>query len=181
MSKNTGSKLSKYHETTVNLSNYQKEALRTAFYPNFGNNISYPIIALFEECGELVEKLDDQADHKEIVKELGDVLWYSAMVYYELEEDFSFKLEKTYMTPIMLMKKAARIAGIIKKSQRDQEGELTKEKRKELLSYLDFILSFIHNIAFQVDYSIQEVCDLNIKKIDDRLARDKLSGEGDNR
>lgn len=181
-----------YEETIIKLTSYQKEALRTAFYPNFGNNILYPIVALFEEVGELCEKLeivkyedlDQKATkerHLEIIKELGDILWYSAMVYHELGEEFSFKLEKTFMTPFKLFLKTSKIAGIIKKSQRDNNGELTDEKRKELLELLDFVLSFVHNVAYQIDFNIREVCSMNIEKIDDRIKRGTLSGEGDNR
>ncbi len=170
-----------YQETTMNLTTYKKAALSTAYYPGFGENILYPIIAVFEECGELVEKLEERAPHAEVAKECGDILWYCAMVFHELQEDFVFKVEKTYMTPLMLMTKLSRAAGIIKKSQRDNDGVLTEQKKEELLSYMDFVLSFVHNVGSQIDYTIEEICDMNIKKIESRKSRGQLSGEGDNR
>lgn len=170
-----------YQETKIDLGSYKKAALATAFYPRFGDNILYPIIAVFEECGELVEKLEIASPHTEIAKELGDVLWYCAMVYHELDEDFIFTVEKTYMTPLKLMIELSKAAGIIKKSQRDQDGVLTEDKKKELLVYMDFVLSFVHNVGNQIDFTIQEICDMNIKKIESRQARGQLSGQGDNR
>ncbi len=173
--------MKKYEKTQINLMAYQKDALETAFYPRIGSNISYPIIAVFEECGELTEKLHEIAPNKEIAKELGDVLWYCAMVFHELGRDFKFELEKCYMTPMMLHHKTCRVAGLIKKSERDNNGVLSQEKKEELLEYFNFILSFVYNIGLQIDFTLAEICDMNIKKIASRIERGQLAGSGDNR
>ncbi|MBM26143.1 MAG: hypothetical protein CL760_10770 [Chloroflexi bacterium] len=173
--------MQKYQETKINLNPYKKAALETAFYPRFGENILYPVIAIVEECGELMEKLEDGSPHEAIAKELGDILWYSAMVYHELDEDFSFRLEKTYMIPSKLIIYLSKISGIIKKSQRDQNGEISEEKKKELLNHMDLLLSFVHNVGSQIDYTIEEVCDMNIRKIESRKERGMLAGSGDDR
>lgn len=173
--------MSKYEENIIKLSEYKKDALATAFYPNFGNNILYPIIAVFEESGELLEKLDEGAKPKDIAKELGDVLWYSAMVFHEINEDFEFTIQKEYMTTDKLMMHNSRIAGIIKKSQRDDNGELNGEKRQLLMMHLNYILTFVYNVATQIGFTIEDVCDMNIRKIEDRINRGQLSGSGDDR
>lgn len=173
--------MSKYEEQIIKLSEYKKAALSTAFYPNIGSNILYPIIAVFEESGELIEKLEESADAKDIAKELGDILWYCAMIFHELNEDFVFKIEKSYLTTNKLMTHNSRIAGIIKKSQRDENGILKGEKRLELKMHLNFVLTFVYNTSNQIGYTIEEVCDMNISKIEDRIERGTLAGSGDDR
>ena len=59
---------------------------KTAIYPNAGENYYYPILGLCGEAGEIAEKLKKihrdkndimtEYDRQELVKELGDVLWY---------------------------------------------------------------------------------------------------------
>jgi NTP pyrophosphatase (non-canonical NTP hydrolase) len=82
----------------MNFREYQKRVKETAIYPNVGNNFVYPALGLAGESGEVCEKikkvLRDQngvmdADTKgNLVKELGDVLWYAAMICNELDLDF---------------------------------------------------------------------------------------------
>lgn len=72
---------------------YQDAAEATAVYPDKGDNIYYPALGLAGEAGEVCEKIKkimrDQKGHftednvEEISKELGDVLWYLAMVAVE--------------------------------------------------------------------------------------------------
>lgn len=73
---------------------YQCIAKETAFYPNLGNNLSYPALGLAEEAGEVCGKIkklirDDNGiltdkHREEIKKELGDVLFYVASQCWEL-------------------------------------------------------------------------------------------------
>jgi NTP pyrophosphatase (non-canonical NTP hydrolase) len=77
---------------------YQKEARKTAIYPNIGDNLVYPTLGLVGEAGEIAEKLKKVirdsdgiiSDEKrgEMAKELGDVLWYLSQLASEL--GFSF-------------------------------------------------------------------------------------------
>lgn len=72
---------------------YQDAAESTAVYPDKGDNIYYPALGLAGEAGEVCEKIKkimrDQKGHftednvEQISKELGDVLWYVAMVAVE--------------------------------------------------------------------------------------------------
>lgn len=73
---------------------YQKECKKTAIYPTVGETFVYPLLGMVGEAGEVSEKIkklfrDDQgkltpARKAEIVKELGDVLWYMAQLSTEL-------------------------------------------------------------------------------------------------
>ena len=81
----------------MTLNEYQEKARTTAIYPNQGNNWVYAPRGLVGEAGEVAEKMkkairDDGGvitpERKEmIVKELGDVLWYIAILAVELGVD----------------------------------------------------------------------------------------------
>ena len=74
---------------------YQKQARKTAIYPNLGNNFVYPTLGLAGEAGEVAEKikkvLRDKNGHidknmrQKLKKELGDVLWYLANLATEID------------------------------------------------------------------------------------------------
>ncbi|MCI6619349.1 MAG: nucleoside triphosphate pyrophosphohydrolase family protein [Prevotella sp.] len=73
----------------MELNEYQREARRTAAYPQ-EMKIIYPTIGLAGETGEVAEKVKkvirdhegefSEAQKAEIAKELGDVLWYVASI-----------------------------------------------------------------------------------------------------
>lgn len=80
----------------MNLNEYQSKALETAIYPNIGNNIEYPTLGLCGEAGEIANKVKKIQRDKpknikikkyEIALELGDVMWYVAVLAKELGYD----------------------------------------------------------------------------------------------
>ena len=83
------------HIIYMNFNEYQKSAVETAIYPS-EHSIIYPALGLAGEAGECAEKVkkalrDDSGvfsneKKKEIVKELGDVLWYVANIVNDLGE-----------------------------------------------------------------------------------------------
>ncbi len=72
---------------------YQKKVRETAFYPHH-MKVSYPVIGLAGEVGEVAEKVKKvfrdkggkftDEDKLAITKEIGDVLWYLANICYDL-------------------------------------------------------------------------------------------------
>ena len=78
---------------------YQKKSRETAIYPNQGKNFIYPTLGLVGEAGEIAEKIKKvirdnnyivtEEKKQELIKELGDVLWYMAQFATEL--DFSLE------------------------------------------------------------------------------------------
>jgi NTP pyrophosphatase (non-canonical NTP hydrolase) len=89
---------------------FQQDAVRTAVYPDLGRNLYYPSLGLASEAGEVCGKIKKimrdkngvatKTDTEAISSELGDVLWYVAMIAYELNvpldsiaEDVLRKLE----------------------------------------------------------------------------------------
>lgn len=83
----------------MELTDYQISALETAVYPE-QYNIIYPALGMAGEAGEVADKVkkvirDDNSQFteekkKEIAKEIGDVLWYCAV----LAHDIGFSLEE---------------------------------------------------------------------------------------
>lgn len=78
----------------MNFKQYQKLARKTAIYPKSAK-IIYPILGLCGESGEVAEKIkkvirgdnysfDNPILVGEIMKELGDVLWYLANLSHDL-------------------------------------------------------------------------------------------------
>lgn len=92
----------------MEIDKYMSNALQTAAYPDVGNNLLYPTIGLTGEAGEVANNIKKlMRDHglkqgmnlaefyskaspkarkliDETSEELGDVLWYVALMCYEL-------------------------------------------------------------------------------------------------
>lgn len=85
---------------------YQKRSRKTAIYPDKDKNFIYPTLGLAGEAGEVAEKVkkiirDDQGavtdlKRDEIIKELGDVLWYVA----QIATEFGLSLDALAMTNV---------------------------------------------------------------------------------
>ena len=81
----------------MDLNHYQKKACKTAQYPDVGTNPIYPTLGLAGEAGEVADKVKkvlrdrdgvfDEMVKKSIKLELGDVLWYVALLSMELGFD----------------------------------------------------------------------------------------------
>lgn len=88
----------------LSLDDYAAKATKTASYPDLGSNLIYPALGLVGEAGELAEKVKKlwrnkgkTAAHQlnidettELIKELGDVMWYVAAFACELRINLSF-------------------------------------------------------------------------------------------
>jgi NTP pyrophosphatase (non-canonical NTP hydrolase) len=104
---------------------YQKEARKTAIYPNIGDNLVYPTLGLVGEAGEIAEK--------------------------------------------------------IKKIIRDNDGIVSEEKRGEIAKELGDVLWYLSQLANEMGFGLNEIAEINIKKLKSRAERGKLGGSGDNR
>tara|TARA_R100001377_G_C3143975_1_gene93751 strand:- start:46 stop:372 length:327 start_codon:yes stop_codon:yes gene_type:complete len=73
---------------------YQKAALETAVFPK-ENALPYLSLGLAAEAGEVADKVakyyrsDNPLDPEELMKEVGDVLWFAAL----LASHFGYSLE----------------------------------------------------------------------------------------
>ena len=87
-----------------NINYYQKKATETAIYPD-SHKIVYPALGLAGEAGEVANKVKkfvrDGYDVEgfeqkkiELASEIGDVLWYCAVLAEELEMNLGHIMEK---------------------------------------------------------------------------------------
>jgi len=73
---------------------------------------------------------------------------------------------------------AGEVAEKVKKKFRDGEKDSFKEDiRKELGD----VLWYISALAGDLDITLQEIADVNKQKLEDRLSRNQIHGNGDNR
>lgn len=87
-----------YTKASFTLNEYQHAAEKTAVHKTIGHPLVYPCLGLAGETGEFVDKAKkilrnetpiDEAVRDELVKELGDVLWYVADIATQLGVDLS--------------------------------------------------------------------------------------------
>lgn len=163
----------------MNLNEYQIKAMETAVYPNVGNNIFYPILGLIGEFGEVLEATQTGASKDDLLSELSDVAWYISRVCTELDIKLSeVANSREVEDPVLVL---CRLAEMTKKVMRDNNSEVTDahiQKYKPLLSKIFFELQ---RRITESGSTIEEICDLNIKKLAGRKKRNKLQGSGDNR
>lgn len=83
-------------------------------------------------------------------------------------------------TALGLNGEAGEIAEKIKKHLRDKI-ELDKTYKEELAKELGDVLWYLSAMAGEIGYKLDEIADMNIKKLFSRFKRGKISGSGDNR
>ncbi len=73
------------------------------------------------------------------------------------------------------------VAEKIKKVLRDNNGVVGEKEKEEIKKELGDVLWYLAQIATELNLSLEEIADFNIKKLKSREKRDKLHGNGDNR
>ncbi len=76
---------------------------------------------------------------------------------------------------------AGEIAEAIKKTYRDDGGQLTIERRVDLIKELGDVLWYLSAMCDALAVSLDYVAQANIVKLQDRERRGVLHGDGDNR
>ncbi len=105
--------------------------------------------------------------------------------------DYQQKAKHTAKYPIIghgviyptlgLTNEAGEVAGKIKKVFRDKDGIISEADREALKAELGDVLWYLAQVATELDLSLDEIAEYNIKKLLDRLERGKIKGDGDNR
>lgn len=106
--------------------------------------------------------------------------------------EYQKKAQKTAIYPVFggqgwvypvlgLTGEAGEIADKLKKVIRDHNGKLPEETRQAVKAELGDVLWYVSQLAYELDFTLDEVAQANIKKLYDRLDRGKLGGSGDNR
>jgi NTP pyrophosphatase (non-canonical NTP hydrolase) len=80
-----------------------------------------------------------------------------------------------------LTNEAGEVAGKIKKIFRDKDGVMDQGDILALRSELGDVLWYLAQLATELGLSLDEIASHNIDKLQDRLSRGKIHGDGDER
>lgn len=80
-----------------------------------------------------------------------------------------------------LVGETGEVAEKIKKIIRDKDGEFDADDRQDMVKELGDILWYLAAVSSYLGIDLQDIADLNIKKLADRQQRGVLGGSGDNR
>lgn len=69
----------------------------------------------------------------------------------------------------------------IKKIMRDNEGNISDEKKDELAKEIGDVLWYLAALSTELKLNLNEIAERNISKLNSRKERAVLHGEGDNR
>ena len=73
------------------------------------------------------------------------------------------------------------VAEKVKKLIRDGDGVLTDYDRNTIAKELGDVCWYLAVLSYELDYTLEEVMQLNLDKLRSRLERGTLTGSGDNR
>lgn len=76
---------------------------------------------------------------------------------------------------------AGEVADKIKKIVRDKGGQISEEDKAEVVKELGDVLWYVATAARYLGVPFSEVARVNVRKMESRFKRGKLSGSGDNR
>ena len=99
-----------------------------------------------------------------------------------LERGECHKQEHNLVYPTLgLAGESGEVAEKVKKVIRDKNGVVDKKTREEIKKELGDVLWYVSQLATELDLSLDEVAQQNLKKLNSRMKRGKLQGSGDNR
>ena len=83
--------------------------------------------------------------------------------------------------PLGLNGEAGEVADKFKKILRDKQGYMTQDDRNSIALELGDCMWYIARTAAYLGFSMSQIAQMNIDKLQSRLKRDKISGSGDYR
>lgn len=91
------------------------------------------------------------------------------------------KEQKIIYPTLGLTGEAGEVADKVKKVLRDNCGDFTDEKRKEIAKELGDVAWYLAVCANDLGYTLEEICQMNYDKLKSRQQRGVIHGSGDNR
>lgn len=76
---------------------------------------------------------------------------------------------------------AGEVADKVKKVIRDNNQQFTDEKKREIAKEIGDVLWYCATLSHNLGFTLEEVVQMNIDKLQSRKERGVLSGSGDNR
>jgi NTP pyrophosphatase (non-canonical NTP hydrolase) len=80
-----------------------------------------------------------------------------------------------------LLGEAGEVSEKVKKVLRDNNGVFSIEIKDQIIKELGDVLWYIANLASDLNATLNYVAEVNLEKLADRQARNKLQGSGDER
>jgi NTP pyrophosphatase (non-canonical NTP hydrolase) len=80
-----------------------------------------------------------------------------------------------------LTNEAGEFAGKVKKIFRDKDGHISEDDRQALKAELGDVLWYLAQLCTELNLTLEEVAEYNLKKLFSRQGRNQITGEGDNR
>jgi NTP pyrophosphatase (non-canonical NTP hydrolase) len=88
---------------------------------------------------------------------------------------------RVYYPALGLCGEAGEVANKVKKVFRDDNGQVSDEKRAALKGEIGDVLWYVAGLASDLSLSLNECAEENIAKLNSRKERGVLQGSGDNR
>lgn len=76
---------------------------------------------------------------------------------------------------------AGEVADKVKKVVRDKGGVFSEETKEEIAKEIGDVLWYCAILSDNLGYSLDDIANMNLNKLESRYQRNKLSGSGDNR
>lgn len=103
-----------------------------------------------------------------------------ALVRDSSDDDIARMLRIFYATT-GLAGEAGEVCNKVKKILRDNRGVLNAETKQKLLGELGGVAWYLVALSEEIGFKIEEVLEYNLSQILDRLERNTIKGEGDDR
>lgn len=88
---------------------------------------------------------------------------------------------KPWVYALGLAGEAGETCDKIKKVYRDKSGVFKAEEREAIAKELGDVLWYVTRLAACLGFGLDEIADMNVKKLADRAERGTIKGSGDNR
>lgn len=76
---------------------------------------------------------------------------------------------------------AGEVAEKVGKTMRDKNGIFTDEIKLEIAKEIGDVMWYCSALSNDIGYTLDEICEMNIAKLQKRKAENKIHGSGDNR
>lgn len=173
----------------ITWNDYQQQALTTAIYP-LSRELDYTILGLCSEVGEIGEAYFLAGDPADVLAEIGDNFWYCAAIADALKLPLDFVAQSS--PPVVgaesiselilqIVAQTSGMAGVLKKSIRDNDGFLSSAGQDRIVENLHHTLWLLVDLCRRFETTHTAVMSKNLDKLADRKARGVLKGSGDNR
>lgn len=170
----------------MNFQEYEEKAITTRVYAE-EVALPYVVLGLCGEFGEFVEKIQQGAVPELTLKEVGDILWYSAATRVELNLkplEWPAAIEMNPDGLIEMQKSIGVIAEQMKKYLRDDwkkgGAEFPEERKEKIHSALAVILQELQCMSSKgFNKDLQTIAAENIEKLAKRKQEGKIHGNGD--